>query len=150
MEDLEKNAFETFADPPRFWKRYVDDTFLIIKKIKLVRVFHPCEHNTEVRATHYGTRKIRMSSGFGLIDQTLIKSPLLSAVCHKPTHLDRYLNVRSEHPIQQKKSVVSTLFERANNLSSTAQDLNSEMKYVKRTLMMNCYPKWMIQNKKKK
>jgi len=91
-----------------------------------------------------------MSSGFGLIDQTLIKSPLLSAVCHKPTHLDRYPNVRSEHPIQQKKSVVNTLFERANNLSSTAQDLNSEMKYVKRTLMMNCYPKWMIQNKKKK
>ena len=24
------------------------------------------------------------------------------------------------------------------------------MKHVKRTLMLNCYPKWMIQNKKKK
>jgi len=26
------------------------------------------------------------------------------------------------------------------------QDLNSELKYVKRTLMLNCYPKWMINN----
>jgi len=52
----------------------------------------------------------------------------LSAVCHKTTHSDRYLNFRSEYPTQQKQSVVNTLFERAQKLSSTAQDLNSEMK----------------------
>jgi len=28
--------------------------------------------------------------------------------------------------------------------------MNSEMKHVKRTLMLNFYPKWMIQNKKNK
>jgi len=75
----------------------------------------------------------------------------LSAVYRKPTYLDRYLNFRSEHPIHENQSGVSTLFERAKKLSSTAQDLNSEIKYVmKRTLMLNCYHKWMIQNKKKK
>jgi len=31
---------------------------------------------------------------------------LLSAVYRKPTHLDRYLISRSEHPIQQKQSIV--------------------------------------------
>ena len=47
--------------------------------------------------------------------------------------------------------MVNTFFERAKKLSSTAQVLNSEMKCVKRTLLlMNGYPKWMIQNKKKK
>ena len=35
-------------------------------------------------------------------------------------------------------------------LSSTTQDLNSEMKYVKRTLLLNGYPKWMIKDKNKK
>jgi len=74
----------------------------------------------------------------------------LSAVCHKPTHSDRYLNFRLEHPIQQKSLVDNILFELAKELSSTAQDLNSEMNYVKRTLMLNCSPEWMIQNKKKK
>jgi len=46
--------------------------------------------------------------------------------------------------------VVNILFEQAKKLSSTAQDLNSEMKYVKWTLLLNCYPVWMIKNKKKK
>jgi len=32
---------------------------------------------------------------------------------------------------------VSTLLERAKKLSSTTQDLNSELKYVKRTLLLN-------------
>jgi len=35
-----------------------------------------------------------MSSVFGLIDKTLIKSPLISTVCHKSTHVDTYLNFR--------------------------------------------------------
>ena len=75
---------------------------------------------------------------------------LLSAVYRKPTHSDRYLNFRSEHTIQHKQSVVNTLLERAKKLSSTMQDLNRELKYVKRTLLLNDYPKRRIKTKKKK
>ena len=32
MYRLEKNALETFANPPTLWKRYVDDTFAKLKK----------------------------------------------------------------------------------------------------------------------
>jgi len=39
MQDVEKRALETFADPPRFWKRYVDDIFVIIKKSNLSEFF---------------------------------------------------------------------------------------------------------------
>jgi len=35
MENIETRALETFADPPRIWKRYVDDTFVIMKRSKL-------------------------------------------------------------------------------------------------------------------
>jgi len=31
MENIETRALETFAEPPRLWKRYVDDTFVIMK-----------------------------------------------------------------------------------------------------------------------
>jgi len=44
----------------------------------------------------------------------------------------------------------NTLFQRAKKLSPTAQDLNSELKYMKRTLLLNGYPKWIIKNRKKK
>jgi len=32
MEDIEARALETFTDPPRLWKRYVDDTFVIMRR----------------------------------------------------------------------------------------------------------------------
>jgi len=52
--------------------------------------------------------------------------------------------------MQHKQPVDNTFFGGLKQLSSTAQDLNSEMKYVKRSLMLNGYNKWMIQNTNKK
>jgi len=75
------------------------------------------------------------------LDKLIIRSSnghLLSAVYRKLTQLNRYLNFRSEHPIQQQQqSVVNTLFERAKKFPSTAQDLNSKIEYVTRTLVLN-------------
>ena len=31
MENVEEGAMSTFSNPPKFWRRYVDDTFVIIK-----------------------------------------------------------------------------------------------------------------------
>ena len=102
MEDVKKSALETFADPPRLDKRFVDDTFVIMKKSKLsVRVFHPSAHNRELHPIHYGTRKRRISSVLDLLIKRSSNYHLSSVVYRKPIHSDRYLNFRSEHPIQQ-------------------------------------------------
>jgi len=34
-ENIETRALETYADSPRLWKTYVDDTFVIMKRSKL-------------------------------------------------------------------------------------------------------------------
>jgi len=39
MEDVEKRASETFAERPRLWKRYLDATFVVMKKSKLSEFF---------------------------------------------------------------------------------------------------------------
>jgi len=46
---------------------------------------------------------------------------------------DKYLRdvEHGRNPIQHKQSVVNTLLERVKKLSSTAQDWNNELKYVK-------------------
>ena len=76
---------------------------------------------------------------------------LLAAVSRKPTHSDWHLNFKSEHPMHYKQSVGNTVLERAKKTFSTVQvqDLNSKMKHVKGTLMLNGYPKWMLQDNKK-
>ena len=35
MENLEKNAVSTFAQPPTLWVRFVDDTFAKLKKTSI-------------------------------------------------------------------------------------------------------------------
>ena len=32
MENVEEGEMSTFLNPPKFWRRYVDDKFVIIKK----------------------------------------------------------------------------------------------------------------------
>ena len=46
MENVEEEAMSTFLNPPKFWKRYVDDTFVIIKKTE-VDEFHKHINNIE-------------------------------------------------------------------------------------------------------
>ena len=46
MENVEEEAMSTFLNPPKFWRRYVDDTFVIIKKTE-VDEFHNHINNIE-------------------------------------------------------------------------------------------------------
>jgi len=106
----------------------VDDTFVIMEKSKLSELF-----------VFLGGLSL------GVFLDLLIKHssnrPLLSAVYLKPTNSDRNLSFRSRHPLQHQQSVVNTLFKRTKKLFSPVQNLNIEMKYRKRTLMLNIYPK---------
>jgi len=131
MENTETRALETFVDPPRSWKRYVDDTFVIMKRSKFSEFL---THLNTIESCVQITMEKEKEGCLPFLDLLIKRSPsghLLSAVYRKPTHSDRYLNFRSEHPIQHKQSVVNTLLERATNLSSTLLDLSNELKYVK-------------------
>ena len=52
MEDVvEKRAVDSFRQPPRVWKRFVDDTFVIFDKIAVDKFF------THLNQIHNGRRK---------------------------------------------------------------------------------------------
>ena len=57
----------------------------------------------------------------------------------KATHTDKYLHFNSHHPLQQKRSVVRTLLDRAKNIPSTDKDKKSEVQHVVDALKTNGY-----------
>ena len=56
---------------------------------------------------------------------------LSSSIFRKPTHTDRYLNVRSDHPLQHKRAVFDALMHRAATLPSHKLEKRKEIKYIK-------------------
>ena len=56
---------------------------------------------------------------------------LSSSIFRKPFHTDRYLNFRSDHPLQHKRAVFDTLMHRAVTLPSHKLEKRKEIKVHK-------------------
>lgn len=67
-------------------------------------------------------------------------------VYRKPTHTDKYLAFNSHHPSQQKRSVVNTLLDRAEQLPSTNAGKRREKRGVIKVLRDNNYPAELIKS----
>ena len=66
------------------------------------------------------------------------------SVYRKPTHMDKYLDFKSCHPISAKGPVVRALMDRAENVCSDPVILAKEMEHLNKVLYYNNYPQWMI------
>ena len=70
------------------------------------------------------------------------------SVYRKPTHTDRYLDWRSNHPLSAKKSVVRALSDRAKNVCTSPEILAKEMDHLHSVLRSNHYPEWILKQSK--
>ena len=118
MEEIESQALSTFTPAPRFWKRYVDDTCTAIPSY-LVTLLH--DHLNGVNEHIQFTLEMEEDHSLPCLDVLLHHQPdgsIQTSVYRKPTHTDRYLDFSSHHPLEHKRSVVKTLFSRADALTS--------------------------------
>ena len=67
-------------------------------------------------------------------------------VYRKPTHTDQYLKFTSHHLARAKKSVITSLFDRAKNIISNPSDQEKEENHLTAVLQANGYPKKFISN----
>ena len=146
MEFFEKLALETAPTRPRLWKRYVDDTFCILRKGSTEEVLH---HLNGVRPTIKFTVEQEEDGKLPFLNTLLRRrrdGSLDVSVYRKPTHTDRYLHFESHHPTHVKRGVVRCLHDRARGVISTQDNLQKEVDHLARVLKQNGYPANFICN----
>ena len=145
MEFLEELALETALTRPRLWKRYVDDTFCILRKGSTKELLH---NLNGVRPTI----KFMVEQEDGTLPflDTLLRrredGSLDVSVYRKPTHTYQHLHFQSHHPTHVKRGVVRCLHDRARGVINTQDNLQKEVDHLARVLKQNGYPANFIRN----
>ena len=141
METVETKALQTFQNSPIMWKRYVDDTFVVIKKNNLETFY---EHLASIKFT----LEIESNNSLTFLDVLVVKKKsgnLTTKLYQKPTHPNRFLNFNSQHSLRQKRGIISTLSHRINSkLITKKTDKSIEIKKLIETLKKNDYPEWFV------
>ena len=75
---------------------------------------------------------------------------LQTKIYWKNPHTDQYLNWDSNHHLKHKRSVVRTLICSTETVVSELDDVEEEMKHVKKVLTVTWYKKWSFQIPPKK
>ena len=145
MENFENRALQSSINPPLLWKRFVDDTFVIMKKCQreeFLTHLNSVDQNIQFTSEEPGPE-----GALPFLD-ILIKPDkegrLNTTVYWKPTHTDQYLHWDSLHPISSKYSVVGTLHHRARTICSNKQLLKEEEEHLTMALKNCNYPMWAL------
>ena len=61
-------------------------------------------------------------------------------IYRKPTYSERYLNFKSEHPLEHKSAVINALTLRANSLIGDENKKQTDFNHIQNVLTFNGYP----------
>ena len=137
-----------FASPPRIWLRYIDDTFVVLKKTEVIS-FYKFLNNIEESIKFTVEQEVDNAIPF-LVLIIRNNGQLTTKAYRKPTHTARYLNFNSCHNFSQKVGLVKTLLFWANSkLITNYRDKTNEVKFVCNALRENDYPDWLLNKVKK-
>ena len=140
MEAFEEQALATAPEPPRIWKRYVDDTFTITKKNNVDNFFN---HLNQQHPSIHFTMETENNNKIAFLDTLVTREPdgkLHTSVYRKPTHTDQYLAFDSHHPQSVKRGIVKCLHDRAKRVITKPSGTAKEKKHLSAVLIANGYP----------
>ena len=110
MENFETRAISTSLHPPLMWKRFVDDTCVIIKEAhKQEFLKHINSIDPHMQFTSEDSKADGSMPFLDMLISLTENGRLNTTVYRNPTHTDMYLKWDSHHPIYSKYSVVGTL-----------------------------------------
>ena len=150
MEYVELKAISSFNSSPKLWKRFVDDTFVIMQTNEVNRFF---DHLNNVDPNINFTIELEQDDKLAFLDVLVMRTQdgkLATKVHRKTIHTNRYLNYHSAHSIEQKQGVMMNLYNRAQSLITKLTDWKKEKSFLSHMLTENDYSKWFIQKALKK
>ncbi|BHF83000.1 hypothetical protein SprV_0802614100 [Sparganum proliferum] len=142
MQELEARVFQSYK--PKFWMRYVDDTFVILRrdakdnfKTQLNSVFPQIQFTMEEEKDgvlpFLDVQVTRQEDG-----------TLQTGVFRKATNTEKILHYNSNHPLSHKRSCVRTLFRRINTHCSTETEKLRERETLWHLFLANGYPRSFV------
>ena len=144
MISIETTAITTADTPPRIWERHVDDAFSILCRCNLGQFF---QHINSLHLKTKFTMEKEENLTIPFLD-TLIQQnqdgTISVKVYRKPTHTDQYLSFTSHHSTRSKQSVITALFNRAENAITNNTELKQEQQHITKVLQSNGYSKQFI------
>ena len=151
MECLEQKALSTAPNPPRFWHRFVDATFVIHKEVNKQGFL---QHINSVDPAIMFTVEDNKEDGSIPFLDTFVKpeadGTLSITVYRKCTHTDQYLQWDSHHHLSAKFSVIHTLSHRATTVCSKPELLQQEKDHLRKALTKCNHPKWALDKVEKR
>ena len=148
VSSIFEQAYTSFNQKPKFLRFFVDDSFIIINK-RYSKIF--LDHINSI-AAKYETIKFTIEEEkdgcLPFLDLLVSRAnnKVKTTVYRKPTHSNRYLNFKSHHSMQNKKSVIRSLVNRAITHTSDENDLVNEINHLKHVLIENNYPEQIIRD----
>nr|VZI20829.1 unnamed protein product [Spirometra erinaceieuropaei] len=148
LQRIEHLVFTKYQ--PKFWARYVDDTFAIVRSSD---VEHLKELLNSVDQNIQFTMEAETNNQLFFLDVLVRRSAtgqLQTTVFIKATNTRQILHFNSNHPLSHKRSCVRTLFQRVETHCSTPADKRVERQYLHDLFRTNGYPSHFIKQSKRR
>ncbi|BHF79043.1 hypothetical protein SprV_0602216000 [Sparganum proliferum] len=139
LQRLESLVFQHHR--PKFWARYVDDTFVVIERDQVL-TFQ--EHLNAVFPDIKFPMEEEDNNQLAFLEVLVCPKDcggLKTKVFRKATNTTQVLNFNSNHPISHKRSCVRTLYGRVETHCSEPEDKIAELQYLRRAFKDNGYPR---------
>lgn len=147
MRNFEERVFELFSgEPPIYYRRYVDDSFIIFKNKNDVQPFFEFMNKFHEGISFTKEEETTTSTFFPFLDVKVTRttSGFVTSTFYKPTHTGLYTDWNSFTPRKYKFNLVKTLLSRAWNICSNKELFEHDCQTIKDNLMKNHYPEKLV------
>ena len=130
---------------PKYYKRYIDDTFVLFSSYEDVKKFHKFLNSRHVNMKFTYETEVNNMLPFLDVEVRRGAGKFLTSLYRKPTFSGLYTNYHSFISDSYKKGLIYTLLFRALKITVNLDSFQSEVSFLKNILKKNSYPEHFIE-----